>query len=255
MSTLLAESIRSTMQALADGLYFILQDRLLGVYLGGSAAMGDFAPESSDLDFLVVTRGELSLEDAVAIKLLHQDLLRRYPDAVRLEGDYAPHEVLVPEGTTEPVPGCEKGKFLPKVGEIMLSADNIADMRDHGVSFFGPPPADLLPAVMPEQVRAAVRTMITEGLDPFDSPVEAAANLLNLVRSACSLECGRPVTKSEGAAWGLAHLGHEWHEPIAAALAVRSGQEEPGYADMIMSAVPALERWLRETYVTAGYAD
>ncbi|MDF2629879.1 MAG: putative nucleotidyltransferase [Symbiobacteriaceae bacterium] len=217
--------------------------------------MGDFAPESSDLDFLAVTRGPLSLEDAVAVKLLHEDLLRRHPDAARLEGDYAPLDVLVPEGTTEPVPGCEQGKFLPKVGEIMLSADNIADMRDHGICFFGPPSGQLLPAVTPDQVRAAVRTMLAEGLDPFESTVEAAANLLNLVRSACSMERGCPVTKSEGAAWGLAHLNAEWHEAIAAALAVRCGQEAPGYFETIASAVPAVERWLRETYLTADYAD
>jgi hypothetical protein len=161
----------------------------------------------------------------------------------------------VPEGTTEPVPGCEQGKFLPNVGEIMLSADNIADMRDHGICFFGPPPTELLPAVTPDQVRAAVRTMLAEGLDPFESTAEAGTNLLNLVRSACALERGCPVTKSEGAAWGLANLSPEWHDAIAAALAVRCGQNAPGYAELIMTAVPSLERWLREHYLAAGYAE
>lgn len=237
------------MKALTEGLLKILDDRLLGVYLGGSAALGDFCEWSSDLDFLVVTKGHLSLEDALAVQLLHQDLLQRYPYAARLEGDYAPLEVLVPVGTSEPVPGCEGGRFLPKVGEIMLSADNISNMYDHGIAFYGPPASELLPPVTPEQVRAAVRIMLAEGCDPCESGAEAAAGVLNLVRSACALERGKPVTKAEGATWGLAHLEARWHPAIAAAVAMRCGKQDPGAAELLLGALPKLETSIRERYV------
>lgn len=246
MSTHIDLPVRSTMQALTDGLRKILGGQLLGVYLGGSAAMGDFCDASSDLDFLVVTDGPLSIEDALAVQLLHKDLLRRHPYAVRLEGDYAPRQVLVPEGTSEPVPGCERGKFLPRVGEIVLSADNIANMRECGIPFFGPEPGDLLPAVSPDQVRAAVRMMLTQGIAPCDTAAEAAATMLGVLRSACALEEGRPATKSEGAAWGLLNLEAQWHAAVAAAVAVRNGQEVPGDGDLVRSALPGIERWVRE---------
>lgn len=249
MSSQLDVPVRTTMTALTDGLKKILGDKLLGVYLGGSAAMGDFCDASSDLDFLVVTRGRLSLEDALAVQLLHKDLLRRHPYAARLEGDYAPLEALVPEGTSEPVPGCECGRFLPKVGEIMLSSDNIANMRDCGITFFGPAPAELLPAVSPDEVRAAVRMMLTEGIAPAESAAEAASEVLNLLRSACALDEGRPATKSEGAAWGLAHLDREWHEAIETAKAVREGHEQPGDAESLRGAIPHLEQWVRSHYL------
>ncbi|HWI61796.1 MAG TPA: aminoglycoside adenylyltransferase domain-containing protein [Symbiobacteriaceae bacterium] len=249
MSLQLTDPVRSTMQALTDGLKKILDSKLLGVYLGGSVAMGDFCEASSDLDFLVVTQDRLSQEDALAVQLLHKDLLRRHPYAARLEGDYAPRQVLVPEGTSEPVPGCERGKFLPRVGEIMLSADNIANMRDAGITFFGPQAKEVLPSVTADQVRAAVRMMLSQGTDPCESAAEAATALLNLLRSACALEQGRPVTKSEGAAWGLAHLGPEWQEPVQTALAVRCGKEAPGAADLLCKAVPKLEQLVRERFV------
>ena len=221
MSREVPDPVRVTLQALTDGLFAILGDRLVAVYVGGSLAMGDFCLASSDIDFLVVTRGHLNLEESLAVELLHKDLLKRYPDAARLEGDYAPLAVIVPEGTTEPVPGFERGKFLPRVGEIMLSADNIANMRDSGIAFFGRPPAEVLPPVSSAQVRTAVRAMLKEGLAPCESPKEVASALLSLVRSGCALEKGVPVTKSEGAHWGLTHLPARWHMAIRAALAVR----------------------------------
>jgi len=245
MSPQLSEPICSTMRALTRGLLTILGDRLVGVYLGGSAASEDFCEASSDLDFLVVTRGELNLEDEVAIKLLHKDVLRKHPYARRLEGDYVPREYLVPEGTTVPVPGCEHGLFLPKVGEIMLSADNIADMRQHGVTFHGPEPRAVLPAVSPDQVREAARTMLADGIGLCSTPAEAASELLNLLRSALAIEIGEPTTKSSGAKWGLAHLSPEFHPAIRAAVEIRCGAEEPDLADLVMATLPRLDQSLR----------
>lgn len=245
MSPQLPEPVRSTMQALASGLTVILGNRLLGVYLGGSASLGDFCECTSDLDFLVVTRGPLSMEDLVGVNLLHRDLLRRYPFAARLEGDYAPLELLVPEGTTEPVPGCEKGKFLPRVGELMLSADNMYNMREHGIAIFGPPPQELLPLVTEAQVRAAVRSMLQDGPDPCETKEESAAEVLNLVRSACALELGVPVSKSDGARWALTRLDESWHPLIQAAQAVRCGRATQADEACLQAGLPGLERWVR----------
>lgn len=51
----------------------LLGERLTGVYLHGSLAMGCFNPVSSDVDLLVVVREPLSLMDKAAIG---QELLR-----------------------------------------------------------------------------------------------------------------------------------------------------------------------------------
>lgn len=245
MSSQVPESVRSTMLALTDGLLIILGARLVSVYLGGSLPMGDFCEESSDLDFLVLTRGPLSMEDALAVELLHKDLRQKYPYAARLEGDYAPVEVIVPEGTTVPVPGCERGIFLPKVGEIMLSADNIANMREQGIPFYGPSPREVLPRVSPEQVRAAVRTMLTEGPGPCGTPGEEASELLNLLRSACALETGAPTSKSDGARWGFEHLEPRWRPAIEAAVSIRCGKGTAAQAAVLQEALGPLSRVIR----------
>lgn len=248
MPLTIPQSVTQLMQDLAGGLGTILGVRLIGVYLGGSVASGDFAEATSDIDFLVVTDGALSQEDQLAIALLHKDLRNRHAVAVRLEGDYAPREQLVPGGTVDPVPGCERGKFLPRVGEIMLSADNISDMRTNGIPFAGPNPVEVLPAVSREDVRLAVRTMLLDGPGPCDTPADFADELLNLVRSLCALESGRPTSKGDGAEWGLSNLDRRWHPAIRSALAIRQGAGTEEDAERLVQDLPLMDRSLRTQY-------
>ncbi|MFZ5827686.1 MAG: aminoglycoside adenylyltransferase domain-containing protein [Bacillota bacterium] len=248
MSHPLSATICSLMHDLAVGLRSILGNRLVGLYLGGSAAMGDFCEASSDLDFLAITEGPLSPEDLLAIGMLHTELLNEHPLAVRLEGDYAPRHFLVATGTTVPVPGCERGVFRPKVGEIMLSADNIYNVRASGIPFEGPDPREILPDVTPNQVRAAVREMLTEGPGSCHTPEEAAHGILNLCRSFCTLQSGRPSTKSAGAAWAMENLEPQWHPVIQAAMDLRcNGVLDP--TQDLCGAAQELDQHLRQRYL------
>jgi len=145
----------------ADRLHELLGERLVGVYLGGSLVMGDFIEGSSDYDLLVVVSGDLSSADLSRLAALHDHLVDELPDAIRLEGDYVPREALRPVGTTRPVPFFRQGRLQPEP-ESMLSADNIANMRQDGISVVGPAPASVLPEVSAEQIREAVRQMLRE---------------------------------------------------------------------------------------------
>jgi hypothetical protein len=217
------EAVRAVMWALADGARDILGERLLGLYLGGSASMGDFCEASSDVDFLAVTDGPPTVDDLDRLGVLHDRLRQEVMYGDRLEGEYAPRDQLIPAGTLAPVPGVYGGRLDPSPEHVMISADNHANIREHGIAFVGPTPAEIVPAVSAEDVRAAVREMLAEGPDPAETPAEAAAEILNLARSLCTIEAGRPATKSEGAARGLAHLDARWHPTLRAALAVRAG--------------------------------
>ena len=90
----------------------------------------------------------------------------------------------------------------------MLSADNIANMRQDGI--VGPAPASVLPKVGAEQIREAVRQMLRE-IPECASEQEAASEVLDLVRSYRALETGAPATKSDGLRWGLLRLDSALH--------------------------------------------
>ena len=52
-------SVNAILGMLLSGAQEILGNRFTGLYLYGSLSSGDFDPERSDIDFLVVTDGEL----------------------------------------------------------------------------------------------------------------------------------------------------------------------------------------------------
>lgn len=240
-----AQVVPPVVEALAGGLARVLGARLVGVYLGGSVSMGDFVPATSDFDVLVVTEGSLTPTDLCAIDELHTRLAADFPDAQRLEGDYAPRHLLVPEGTSAPVPAFQRGQFEPDVQDIMLSADNIANLRDSGIAVYGPPADTVLPPVTPDDVRAAVLAMLDEGPGSCATEMDAAAEVLNLARSLYTLETGQPTTKSQGAAWALTHLAEPWHEVIRRAEAIRRGEPVAEDDTRLRTALPALDRALR----------
>lgn len=231
--------------ALAEGLAATLEGRLLAVYLGGSASMGDWVAATSDYDVLVVTEGELSPQDLAAVRLLHERLLEAYPDATRLEGDYAPRHLIVPQGTLAPAPEVREGCFSPDSEEVMLSADNIANMRLHGIPAHGPPPRELLPEVTREDVRAAVREMLSDVPESCLTEAEAAGEILDVARSLAALESGEPTTKGRGAAWALGHLDPRWRPAISLALGVRNGESAPEAERTLRDALSEMVRALR----------
>lgn len=248
----LPTDVAQLMQSFASGLRLVLGEKLLGVYLGGSASLGDYCAGSSDLDFLVVTDGHLSPEELDALAIFHREFLTAYPSARRLEGDYAPRACIIPEGTTVPVPRCKRGAFVPHVDQVMLSADNICNMRENGIAFFGPPPAEVLPPVSPDQVRAAVRAMLAEPPKPALRPDEQADELLDLLRSLRALETGKPTTKAQGAEWARQNLEPRWHPVVDAALAVRRGSPAAGWDEGTARSAAELDRLLRERYAIAA---
>ncbi|UCC53955.1 MAG: nucleotidyltransferase domain-containing protein [Anaerolineaceae bacterium] len=73
----------------------LIGDSFLGMYLYGSLAAGDFDPQTSDIDFLIVTTSELEDETFRALQAVHDRLAtadaRWGPE---LEGSYIPVNAL-----------------------------------------------------------------------------------------------------------------------------------------------------------------
>jgi hypothetical protein len=205
----------------AERLHELLGERLLAVFLGGSWSMGDFVEGASDLDLLVVVSDELSPGDLTRLASLHDTLLAEDPAARQLEGDYVPRAWLAPTGTTRPAPIFRQGSLQPRPA-LMLSADNMANMRQDGVAAYGPRPQELLPEVTLDQVRAAGRVMMRD--EPVAETERAAANeILDLVRSLRAMESGLATTKSDGVRWALEHVASRWHAFVLRADEVRRG--------------------------------
>ena len=223
---------------LAERIRDVLGDGLVAMYLGGSFSMDDFVDGSSDYDVLVVIRDPLGSREVAALVDLHERLLAEDRAASRLEGDYAPRGWLVPEGTREPVHWFRRGRLQPQP-RFMLSADNIANMRQHAIVVTGPAPAEVLPAVHPDQVRAAVRSML-EAVKECSTERQAADEILSLLRSLRALETGAPTTKSDGLRWGHAHLDERWPLILDRVEAIRRGAHVETHDTTLRRAIESL---------------
>src|SRR5829696_10263286 len=72
-----------------------LGEQFMGLYLGGSLALGDFNPQRSDIDFVAVTLDELTPERVAALQAMHTRLRASGTTwAWRLDGSYVPQQVF-----------------------------------------------------------------------------------------------------------------------------------------------------------------
>src|SRR4051794_40559102 len=94
-SNTMLPSVNALLTQLLDGARGVLGDQFVGLYLYGSLSSGDFNPDSSDIDFVVVTAGPLPAATAAALEALHQRLWAEGAHwAAHLEGAYMPQSEL-----------------------------------------------------------------------------------------------------------------------------------------------------------------
>lgn len=141
----------------------VLGDQLVGLYLGGSLALGDFNPQRSDIDFAAVTRDELPPELVAALAKMHAHLWATGAGwARKLDGSYVPQPVFR-RWTSDhpPCPFVEADEFyLTQQGSAVIQR---YILRGHGVAVAGPRPHTLLDPVDTPELRYAVRDMLAQG--------------------------------------------------------------------------------------------
>lgn len=211
----------------------ILREEFIGMYLYGSLSRGDFNPETSDIDFLVVTRGELSVEKTAGLESMHNEIwssgLKR---ATRLEGSYVPQDLIRrhdPEGV--PCPTVNEGKFfVDRRGSDWVIQRHI--VREYGVILAGPDPKTLIDPVTPADIRSAVHGILQEWWFPMiDDPTwlkKHGSNyhgyaVITMCRAMHAIEHGTIVSKPVAVQWAKENLMTQWIPLIDQAIASQYG--------------------------------
>ena len=92
------------MKFFLEGVQAIFRELLVGMYLHGSLASGDFNPQSSDIDFVMVTSEPVSDELLPKLAEMHEQLAASGMKLVtKLEGAYISKQAIrryEPEKTT-----------------------------------------------------------------------------------------------------------------------------------------------------------
>ena len=212
----------------------ILGDNLLGMYLVGSLAAGDFDWENSDIDFIIVTAVELSSEQIAALTTMHARIAAGSSKwAVEIEGSYIPRNAL---RRYDPANALHPHIFRG-VGEgesVLFMMQHASDwiiqrhvLREHGIVVVGPPPHTLVDPVEPEEIRDAVRDLAPVWPEPLlhdPEPLRVhdgyhAYTVVTLCRMLYTLEHGTIVSKPVAARWARGLEDGRWSALIDRAIA------------------------------------
>jgi hypothetical protein len=220
--------INSVLQELLSGVRAILGRRFVGMYLDGSLAIGDFEPDKSDLDFVVVTDGELSAQTFGDLKALHERIATGASKWTKeLEGSYIPQRALRHDRRPPAHPYIDRGSTLAMVHqESGYWVIHRHMLREHGVVLTGPPPRRLIDPVPPNELREAVLGILREWWMPMLVHAPLLQNsfyrcyaVLTMARTLYTIRHGAIVSKPVAARWAEEALDRRWTPLIRDALA------------------------------------
>ena len=214
--------VNTVVHELLTSIQAILGAQLRGMYLLGSLALGDFHPQASDLDLVIVTVGTLSDETFASLRELH----RRFDHsasawATRLDAVYLPQEVL-----REAFPTAARYPILEWPGLLALEPLEGGwpiqryTLREYGVVVSGPDPSSLLDPVNPDDLRQASAAIVERWRDQAHRDREWVAWLrqpdnhtfvvLTLCRLLYTLDTGSVASKPAAALWAERTLPSRW---------------------------------------------
>ena len=216
------------LQELRSGAQDVLGDGFVGMYLDGSLAIGDFDPDKSDIDFVVVTKAEVSTSTFEALETMHRSFSAGVSKWGReLEGSYISRHVLRHDRRPAAHPYIDRGSVLAMVQhESGYWPIHRHMVREHGVVLAGPPTHTLIDPVSPAELREAVRGILREWWKPMLTEGPLLRNgfyrcyaVLTMSRMLYTLRQGTIVTKPVAARWAQRALDKRWAPLIQHALA------------------------------------
>lgn len=222
--------LNPALRAYVDALHEAFPERVYALSLYGSLALGGFVEHTSDIDFLTVMVGQISEDDQLAIKTLHQKLRRVDPWISRLDGEYAELDQIEAGELDTPCLFVADGSLA---GRREISKAGWLTLVQRGISVIGPEPAAFIPDVPWADLEQEMSDNLGGYWVPkadsgwlFLSSAWVAFAVLSLCRILYTMDCHAVTSKPAAAEYALGILPAEWHHLIHEALRVHTS--EPG---------------------------
>lgn len=242
--------INQLLDVLLTRIRAILGANLVGLYLFGSLAAGDFDVATSDIDFIAATSARLNARELGQLKAMHEELATQWGRwGTHLEGAYLHLGAMRqddPADTRHPFVSATTPFGIHELGWDWVI--NRYVVREKGIILSGPYPATLIDPISSVQLTNAVRHILSmEFRQYLDRPdvlrtrAYQSFAILTLCRALYALERGDFVSKPQAAAWAEHTLPAEWSPLIQRALMWRDD------ATVDEAALPETLRFLRFT--------
>ena len=224
--------IDETLAELLSGSRSLLADNFFGMYLFGSLASGDFDQETSDIDFVVVTKAEVRAEVRAGLGTLNERLQSTGSSwAAKLEGSFLPLQVFEnfnPACTAYPTIGMG-GKYGLDHKGIERAIQRFM-LRKDGIALAGPEPRSFIGPIAAEELKQETRELLRDWWAArLEDPVRMrrrgyqAYAVLTMCRMLYTLEHGGVLSKPAAVRWAREKLDGRWRGLIDRALVWRDG--------------------------------
>ena len=224
---------KQILDILLDGIEGILQQNLVGVYPSGSIAVGDFKPDTSDIDIVAVTREPVTNEEFSKLLAFH-DRIRGLanPYSERIEMAYIYLDAFKRYEPGQSHPTLDLGESLSRVEHKTNWILDRRIIRERSVALNGPAPRDLIDPISDDEVRSAVSRRLNDWLEWAKAIEDPDWNLgirhkryivQTMCRSLRTMATGEISTKSESVEWALSALPEPYRSTVEESKAWEQG--------------------------------
>lgn len=230
--------VNATLDEFNSKIGALLGSRFHAMYVIGSLALGDFDPNHSDIDFVVVTDTDLSEAHFRELQAMHaQFAASSSPWAAKVEAVYATRAALRRNiVSSAQFPQLERGTALFKAALEDGWVFQCHTLREYALVISGPDPRLLIDPIDPQAMRPPVAKIAGLWLEQAQHDPEwlawvsqrdcQAFVILTLCRMLYSLAAGDVASKPVAARWAQTELGQPWTDLIASTLARQYEQEQ-----------------------------
>ncbi len=217
--------------SIREAIVAVTGSSLVGLYLFGSLATGDFDPDVSDIDLIAVLADTPNEQLATRLGRMHEGLAHTNPEwDDRIEVIYISTRGLATcrtDPTTIAVISPGEPFHVVEAGRDWIL--NWYPARENGVRLIGPPIDSLIPPIpSAEYIEEVRRSLVgfTNRIAEDAPPGWQAYAILTMCRGLYAIRSGERLSKRE-AAWRARQEFPQWADLIDRALAWRQRQRDP----------------------------
>ncbi|GAA3217370.1 hypothetical protein GCM10010468_40050 [Actinocorallia longicatena] len=228
--------VAATYLSLADA---ATPDLVEGLYLTGSAALDDFRPGESDIDFVAVSRAPATTEQVRALELVHSQLARLHPHPF-FDGVYLTWDELARDPSAAAKGPHVRGQTLTPATSGGRNPVLWHTLAHRGVTLRGPFAQDLVVAADPAGLAAWTRDNLRNYWRPWwergSRPTTPAGlallgtwapawGVLGVSRLHHMLATGRVISKSAAAHYARTVFPEPWYRILDECLRIRTAED------------------------------
>jgi streptomycin 3"-adenylyltransferase len=232
--TNVSKVIKAEVNTLQSEFQRLLGQKLLGIYLDGSLALGGFQPARSNINVIAVVteKIDISLKRGLVELLLRISNMPRplavyvlaekdlFPFQLPLSCELHYNEQLREAMQQELRDGNWRNDTTHSDADLTIS---LAVLQRSGIVLAGKPLQETLPSI-PE---AAFREALIKSVRTAQAklPQDPISFILNACRAVAYLQDGNVLSKDDGGEWGLVHLPEQYQALIQQSLALYRGEQ------------------------------